>query len=269
MHSTCSDGALTVAELVPAVHAAGVHVFALTDHDTLEGLGVARREAERLGLGWISGVEISTRFQELEIHVLGYGFDVENRVLGALLETQKQARRERIPRIVAKLNELGLGVSVADVDAVAKGANPGRPHVARALLARGLVRDLEEAFERYLGDGAPAQLPKPMPAPEVAIAAIHAAGGKAVWAHPLAAAVRRSGQLVRIARELKGQGLDGLEEVHPAHDANDRKQLRKLARELDLERTGGSDFHGGHRTAGAPGTTQAEVPSSLARALLG
>lgn len=267
MHSTCSDGSLGVQELVQAVHAAGVDVFALTDHDTLAGLDVARQEAERLGLVWISGVEISTRFEELELHVLGYGFDVESRELGALLESQKRARRERIPRIVAKLNELGVDLSVADVDAVAQGANPGRPHVARALVARGFARDVEDAFARYLGDGGPAQLPKPMPAPEVAIAAIHAAGGKAVWAHPLASAIRRSGGLVRIARELAEQGLDGLEEVHPAHDGGDRKQLRKLAGELGLECTGGSDFHGGHGAAG-PGVTEVDVPTSLVRALL-
>jgi predicted metal-dependent phosphoesterase TrpH len=267
MHSTCSDGSLGVQELVRAVHAAGVDVFALTDHDTLEGLDVARLEAQRLGLGWISGVEISTRFAELELHVLGYGFDVENRELDTLLRAQKIARRERIPRIVAKLNEFGVDLSVADVDAVAQGANPGRPHVARALVARGFVRDVEDAFTRYLGEGGSVQLPKPLPTPEVAIAAIHAAGGKAVWAHPLASAIRRSGGLVRIARDLAAQGLDGLEEVHPAHDAGDRKQLRKLARELGLECSGGSDFHGGHGAAG-PGVTDAEVPTSFVRALL-
>lgn len=267
MHSTCSDGSLSVGELVRAVHDAGVDAFALTDHDTLAGLEEARREAERFGLLWISGVEISTRFEEYELHVLGYGFDVESPELGALLEGQKRARRERIPRIVAKLNELGLDVSVADVEAVARGANPGRPHVARALVARGLVADMEEAFSRYLGDGAPAHLPKPMPTPAEAIAAIHAAGGKAVWAHPLASVVGRTGGVARMARELAAQGLDGLEEVHPAHDVEGRKQLRKLARELGLARTGGSDFHGGHGVA-APGCAEGEEPTEFVRRLL-
>jgi len=244
MHSTVSDGSLPVAELVSVVHAAGVSAFALTDHDTVEGLPVAREAAQKLGLTLINGVELSTRHDNIELHILGYGFDSEHPVLREKLALQQQARHRRLPALVERLNELGLPVRVEDIYRVAGDANPGRPHVARALVALGLVRDTEEAFRRFLGDAGPANVRKAVPAPAEAIAWIHAAGGKAVWAHPLARPVQRQGGFEGLVRELKTQGLDGLEEVHPSQDPGARRRIRQLARELDLRLTGGSDFHG-------------------------
>jgi hypothetical protein len=116
--------------------------------------------------------------------------------------------------------------------------------VARALVALGHVRDTDEAFRRYLGDAGPANVRKPVPTPGEAISWIHAAGGKAVWAHPLAKQVQRQGGFDTLVRELMAQGLDGLEEVHPAHDVSVRRRIRTLARELGLKVSGGSDFHG-------------------------
>lgn len=244
MHSRCSDGSLEVESLVDAVHAAGVAVFALTDHDTLMGLERAGARASALGLKLIPGVEISTRLEALELHILGYGFDPANAELSAALAGQREAREGRIPRIVERLNQLGLALSVEDVYREAGGAVPGRPHVARALISKGHVRDTEEAFRVYLGDGGPAQIRKDVPAPKQAIAWIQAAGGKAVWAHPLARPIQRPGGFERLLRELRGHGLDGVEEVHPAHDLGARRRIRRLARELGLAVTGGSDFHG-------------------------
>jgi predicted metal-dependent phosphoesterase TrpH len=244
MHSRCSDGSLEVESLVDAVHAAGVSVFALTDHDTLMGVARAAERAAALGLRAIPGVEISTRLETLELHILGYGFDPTNAALNAALVGQREAREGRIPLIVERLNQLGLALGVEDVYREAGGAVPGRPHVARALIAKGYVRDTEEAFRVYLGDGGPAQIRKAVPAPAQAIAWLHAAGGKAVWAHPLARPIQRPGGFDRLLRELRAVGLDGVEEVHPAHDLGARRRIRRLARELGLKLTGGSDFHG-------------------------
>lgn len=244
MHSTVSDGSFSVGELVEAVHMAGVTVFALTDHDSIDGLAVAGPLAKKRGLTLINGVEISTRHELSELHILGYGFDVAHPLLLAKLSQQKAARHGRIPALVQKLNELGLTISVDDVYRVAGDANPGRPHVARALVSLGQVRDTDEAFRRYLSDSAPGNVRKIVPSPEEAISWIHAAGGKAVWAHPLARPVQRQGGFEQLARELKGAGLDGLEEVHPSQDPGVRRRIRQVGRELDLRLSGGSDFHG-------------------------
>lgn len=244
MHSTVSDGSLSVAELVAAVRTSGVRVFALTDHDSVDGYPVAAEQARRRGLTLISGVEVSTRHESNELHILGYGFDPDHPVLRDKLGSQKAARHSRLPAIVAKLQELGVPLQLEDVYRAAGAANPGRPHVARALVARGFVRDTEEAFRRYLGDSAPANVRKIVPSPAQAIAWIHAAGGKAVWAHPLARPIQREGGFDALTRELAAAGLDGLEEVHPSHSPQARRRIRQLARELGLCLTGGSDFHG-------------------------
>jgi predicted metal-dependent phosphoesterase TrpH len=271
MHSTISDGSLPVGELVRAVHAADVQVFALTDHDSVDGLAEAAREAEALGLKLISGMELSTRVDQHELHILGYGFDPEHPELAQHLAGQKAARTGRIPMIVERLNQVGLALTVEDVFNVAGNAAPGRPHVAKALLERGLVSSIDEAFKRYLADGGPGHVQKRVPTPAEAIQWIHAAGGKAVWAHPLARPLQRTGGFTQMLSELKVAGLDGVEEVHPAHSPEQRKRIRKIARELDLHLTGGSDFHG----EATPGVTIGKgrghdhVPASVLDALLG
>ena len=244
MHSRCSDGTLEVESLVEALHAAEVSVFSLTDHDTLAGLARAREAAEKRGIHLVPGVEISTRIDQIELHILGYGFDVENVPLLRALAGQRSAREGRIPRILEKLSELGVSLTLEDVYRQAGSAVPGRPHVARALVVAGHVRDTDEAFRRYLGDAGPAQIRKSVPDPRTAIAWLHTAGGKAVWAHPLARPIQRAGGFELLLRELKAQGLDGVEEVHPSQDPGARRRIRKLARELELKLTGGSDFHG-------------------------
>ncbi|MET0341685.1 MAG: PHP domain-containing protein [Polyangiales bacterium] len=251
MHSTVSDGSLPVEALVEAVAQAGVGVFALTDHDSVDGLDAARAHASRRGITLINGVEISTRHDQSELHILGYGFDPQHPLLREKLAGQRAAREARIPMLVARLNELGVRIAEADVLRVAAGANPGRPHVARALVELGQVRDTDEAFRRYLGDSGPANVRKLVPSPREAIAWIHAAGGKAVWAHPLARPVVRQGGFDRMVRELRDDGLDGLEEVHPSQDPGVRRRIRTLARELGMRLSGGSDFHG----AATPGVT--------------
>lgn len=270
MHSTCSDGSLQVSELVAAVRDAGVSVFALTDHDTVAGLAEARQLAEGFGLKLVSGVELSTRFENLELHILGYGFDPEHAGLVGHLQAQREARQNRIPALVERLQTLGVAVTVEDIYEVAGSANPGRPHVAKAMVLKGFARDVDDAFRRYLSDAGPANVKKQVPSPREAIAWIHDAGGKAVWAHPLARNLQRPGGIDRLVRELREQGLDGLEEVHPAQDSNSRRRIRKIARELGMHLTGGSDFHG-EATPGVMlgrGRGKDEVPVSVIETLL-
>jgi predicted metal-dependent phosphoesterase TrpH len=271
MHSTVSDGSLPVRELVRAVHAAGVQVFALTDHDSVQGFAEAHDEARTLGLTLIPGMELSTRIDQHELHILGYGFDPAHRALLARLEEQRAARQGRIPSIVERLRALGLEITSEDVFKIAGDGAPGRPHVARALVQRGIVATMDEAFKRYLGDGGPGHVQKRVPVPAEAIAWIHAAGGKAVWAHPLARPLQRTGGFEQMLSELKAQGLDGVEEVHPAHTPEQRKRIRKIARQLELKLTGGSDFHG-EATPGitiGSGRGHDSVPASVVDALLG
>lgn len=271
MHSTVSDGSLPVAALVEAVQLAGVSVFSLTDHDSVDGLVLARAHAVARGLTLVTGVEISTRHELSELHILGYGFAADHPLLTEKLAEQKAARHGRIPALVEKLNELGLAITVDDVYRVAGDANPGRPHVARALVALGQVRDTDEAFRRYLSDSAPGNVKKRVPSPEEAIGWIHAAGGKAVWAHPLARPIQRQGGFEQLARELKAAGLDGLEEVHPSQDPGARRRIRQVGRELELKLSGGSDFHG----EATPGVTigrgrgRDAVDAAVVEALLG
>lgn len=270
MHSTVSDGSLTVSELIEVVKASGVTAFALTDHDSVDGMTEAAELARRHGLMHVTGVEISTRIDQLELHILGYGFDAEHPALLTVLEGQKAARHERIPKLVKRLNDLGVALTVEDVFAAAGISNPGRPHVARALVEKGICRDTEEAFRRFLGDKGPANVRKPVPAPADAIGWIHAAGGKAVWAHPLARPIHRQGGFDSLSRELRSAGLDGIEEVHPAQDPTARKRVRRTASELGLKLTGGSDFHG----AASPGVSVGKgrghdaVPMDALEALL-
>jgi predicted metal-dependent phosphoesterase TrpH len=244
MHSTVSDGSLSVAELVRSVHAAGVAAFVLTDHDSVAGWEQTSELAGQLGLRTLPGVEISTQADGIEHHILGYGFDPDDAGLRRMFGDLQEKRRLRIPQLVSRLNELGVPLELESVLRIAGDSNPGRPHVARALVEGGYCRDVQDAFDRYLGDGRPAHIRKPTPASAAAIEAVHAAGGIAVWAHPCARPIQRPGGLAQVVSELVAAGIDGLEVLHPSHASSERRRLRKLARQHGLITTGGSDYHG-------------------------
>ena len=269
MHSSESDGILPVAELVRRVHAANISAFAITDHDTVSGLAEAHDVAESLGLRHVTGVEISTRWDTAELHILGYGFDPTHPALFEPLARQRVTRFQRVEAIVETLRQLGLDITVAQVLAVAGEAVPGRPHLARALVLHGHARNVDDAFRHFLSDGSRAFVRRPMPEPRDAIQWIHAAGGRAVWAHPAVRPVQCRGGIDNLARRLKGWGLDGLEEAHPAQHPGARRRIRRIARELDLLLTGGSDFHGASSTAygalGSNGPDEHTVDRLLAR----
>lgn len=240
LHSTASDGQLSPAAVMRAAREAGLRAAALTDHDTLAGLGEARQAAESLGLEFVPGIELST-YEEAagSIHLLGYYVREADPALAAQLEDALTGRGERAREIVARLNDLGVGVTVGEV--FAQGSPAGlvtRAHIARALVDGGWISSYRAAFDRYLGSDGPAYVPVQRLEPAQGIALIQGAGGLAVLAHPGAAF--DEDEIGRLAES----GLDGLEVLHPDHDRGTARRLRELAARLGLLETGGSDWHG-------------------------
>jgi predicted metal-dependent phosphoesterase TrpH len=252
-HSTASDGALAPAAAVRAAHAAGLSAFALTDHDTLAGIAAAQAEADTLGLRLVPGVELSVHRGSDEVHVLGLHIrDVD--ALQLRLETFRGFRRTRAEQMVTKLNAAGVPVSFESVLEQSAGGAIGRPHVARALVAGGWVKDLREAFDRWLGAGKPAYVDKERLDIADGIAMIHEAGGIAVYAHP-----GHEGRRETI-EPLVAVGLDGVEVRHPSHSREDELRLASLAAFFGLVVSGGSDWHGAMQGGRVLGAMQ--VPSS-------
>ncbi len=237
MHSTASDGSLAPDAVVGAAAAACLTAIALTDHDTIAGIAPAREAGARLGVRVVAGVELSATDAGTEAHVLGLHLsrlDAIERHLAVFRDT----RRARAARMVERLHALGIPLTLEAVLAEAGDAAIGRPHVARALVAGGWAKDLRDAFERLLGNGRPAFVPKYRLTLGEAIALVHDAGGLAVLAHPGAAGTRAR------LEALRTEGLDGVEVLHPGHSAEDVARLNTLAAHLDLLPSGGSDWHG-------------------------
>lgn len=245
-HSTRSDGVMAPAALVRAVEAAGVRTFSLTDHDTLAGYRELVAGELPGGLTLIPGVEINalvTRdmgLWEWELHILGFRMDPGDEAFEDVLVTQRNARRVRFDRTVARLREIGLPIEaqvaaldIRDDDAL------GRPTIARALVGAGFASSVEDAFSRIIGHGAPGYVRREGLGPEAAITAIAAAGGIPVLAH-----FREAPDRVEVVRELVEAGLRGLEVYYRSFDIATVEAVGAVARSLGLIATGGSDYHG-------------------------
>jgi 3',5'-nucleoside bisphosphate phosphatase len=245
LHSHVSDGHLSPAQLVRTAAAAGLGVIALTDHDTAGGVAEAVEAARGTTVRVIPGIEISTRWEEHEFHVLGYWIDPQAPSILRHQEAALQRRARRMEKMVQRLNQMGVPVTF---EQVVTAAGPeahalGRPHLARALLEGGHTRYHGEAFARYIGDGGPAFIAENFPSPRDAVEAIQGAGGVAVWAHPpldLYAAV---------LPHFLEWGLDGVECFRPNLTGAEMQMLEHTARGHGLMVTGGSDWHGPHRAA--------------------
>ncbi len=260
-HTTASDGQLTPRELVLRARAAGVTTLAVTDHDTVAGVAEAVATARALGgIEIVPGIEVSTSIGATDIHVLGHFVRIDDPALLEFTRGQGGERRARMERMVQKLNDLGVAVTMQEVEAVAGSDNLCRPHLARVLVARGICGDMQAAFTRYLGDDAPAFSPHRHPSAREAIALIHAAGGRATLAHPAADKVERA-QLEALA----GAGLDGVEIFRPETPTDVRERYHAIAIALGLAVTGGSDFHGEGSTLGTIGLERRFYDALLAR----
>jgi len=242
LHTTASDGLLAPAEVVRRAYEAGLAGMAVTDHDTMAGVEEALREGARVGIEVLAGVEISTSWEGRDIHVLGYGPDWRQPLWQERLAQLREGRERRNERILARLGELGLVVTMEEVRAAAGKAaadeSVGRPHIAAVLLAKGVVASMREAFDRYLAEGAAAYVAVPKVTPQEAVAWIRQAGGASVLAHP---GLYGDDRLIEL---LASEGLAGLEVAHSDHTAEQEARYASLAAQLDLIATAGSDFHG-------------------------
>ncbi|MEP9383867.1 PHP domain-containing protein [Nocardioides sp. KR10-350] len=243
-HSRVSDGTDSPAELVRKAHAAGLDVVALTDHDTSDGWDEAVAAARETGLELVRGMEISTKHDGHGVHLLAYLPDPAYPPLVEELGRILGGRDGRLPRMVERLQELGIDITVADVLAgSAEAAASGRPHVADALVRKGVVRNRDEAFERYLSAGRPAYVGRYATPLETMIRIVAEAGGVTVIAHPWGRSGRERPDAEELAR-LVDVGLTGIEVDHQDHTPETREKLRAIAHELDLVATGSSDYHG-------------------------
>lgn len=242
-HSYISDGALSPAEVVRLAHTNGCTLLALTDHDHTGGLAEARAEAQKCGIRLINGVEISVTWRKRTVHIVGLDFDDGNEDLQKLLAEVRKGRLKRLEAIAAKLEK--RGISGAYEGALALAANPemvSRTHVAEFLINAGHVRNKQQAFTKYLGDGKPASVPHEWAGLAEAVAAVNGAGGLAVIAHPMrygfSATAKRN-----LFEEFKAAGGAAIE-VHSGNsDKNDRLNYALLAERYGLLASAGSDFH--------------------------
>ena len=244
-HSSVSDGTDTPSELVGKARAVGLDVVGVTDHDTFDGLDEAVAEGDRLGVHVVRGMELSCSLSGSSVHVLAYGADPASPGLAAEMARVRDGRLGRLAGVLAKLAELGVPVSEAEVMAqVGESPSVGRPHIADALIKAGHVRDRQEAFDRFLADGGPAHVHRYTIEVDRGIDLVHDAGGLAVIAHPWGRGREHVLPPSVLEAMVGDHSLDGIEVDHQDHDDDTRRQLRTLADRLGLLATGSSDYHG-------------------------
>jgi len=243
-HSNFSDGTDSPAELINKALSAGVKIIALTDHDSVAGIAQARA-ALRPGISLVPGAEISCQSEDgVSVHMLGLLFDTANQDLISTMEKTRENRHGRMQRIIEKINEAGIEISINDVLAeLADGATLGRPHLADALVKKGVVKSRDEAFSQMLHNKSKYYVAHYSPTPAEAIKLIKAAGGVAIIAHPMASHRGRTISYESFG-DLITAGLDGVEVDHRDHSPDEKNALIELARENNLVMTGASDYHG-------------------------
>lgn len=260
-HTDRSDGSTSPADLVRHAVETGVRALAIADHDTLAGYDAAAPLAAAHGLELICAVELSTRpgkptnhgKRERSVHVLGYFLlSPPTPEFRKWLETQQESRRRRNLDLVAKLQNLGLEISLEDAEVYGRN-QVGRPHFAKVLCDKGYVSNLQEAFDLYLADDAKAAVERDEPLLEEGIDRIRCGGGFASLAHPVRLP-QRGAELARLVEHLADAGLRGIEVFHSEHTLSDCEEYARLARRFDLIPTGGSDFHGENKAGVRLGT---------------
>lgn len=247
MHTTASDGDYTPADLMALASERGLSTVAITDHDTTDGIAPAQAAALQHDITVIPAIELSAETEEDgDVHMLGYFIDITDAAFQEKLEAFRENRYHRGRGMVRKLNELGVPLAWEKVAAIADGAPIARPHIARAMVAEGYVETLQDAFDKYLADDAPAYVSRVRMSPEEAVDLIHSAGGAAVLAHP--GLVKR---YEPVLRRLIAHGVDGVEVNHPKNPPEVVAHVREIAEEHSLIMTGGSDFHRPERADGS------------------
>ena len=242
-HTIASDGSDTPTELIKKAAFAQLSAVAITDHDTVDGIPEGMEASNNYPIEVVPGIELSVMAPKGNMHVLGYFIDIKSPELLKVIKLVQEARSERNPKILNKLDGLGIHISEAELEDMAQGGQIGRPHIARALVEHGYVKSLSDAFEKYLKKGAAAYVPKSILTPQKAFEAIHQAKGVAVLAHPISLQVSPS-ELEHFITQWIPDGLDGMECYYSEHDDKTTQLCLSLAKKHGLVATGGSDYHG-------------------------
>ena len=248
VHSTVSDGTFTPTELVDHAVKLGLSAFALTDHDTIRGVAEAKERAawhtsQGRPIEVYSGVEISAAYKNRDIHILGLFINEHDEILDRILTNFLENRNRRNERMLEKFAEYGIELTMEDLTAGAESSVITRAHFATALMKKGLVSSVQEAFEKYIGDNGPCYIQREFMSPEQAIASIKKAGGVPVLAHPLLYNLPHD-ELYALVDRLKKAGLKGIEVYYSNNRGQDEVNVKALANHFGLVATGGSDFHG-------------------------
>lgn len=244
VHSSASDGSLTPEEVVLLARKAGLRCFALTDHDTVDGVEPALQYAGKFeNIDVIPGIELSCYYKNREIHIVGLFVNHRDKAFLEELQKLKQARKDRNEKMVQNFVDAGIPITIEEL----KHGNPNsvitRAHFARVLVEKGVCRNKTEAFDKYLGIGCPFYLPKPKVTPEHVLNLIKQAGGTAILAHPYSYKFSKS-EVETLLDTLIPLGLSGLECYYSTYDDGQIQELRSIALAKNLLVSGGSDFHG-------------------------
>ncbi len=237
-HTIYSDGACDPVHLVELAAEKSLSVLSITDHDSIDGYLNARSAAADLGIELLPGVEITTVHNQKEVHILAYCFDHENNELSDVLKNQRKARLKRMFKILKIISKQGINISIEEVIAEAGNMNVGRPHLASVMIKKRHVHSLQEAFIRYLASDVLGNVQPEYISVEECINLIRNCGGFSSLAHPSVLGN------IELVNDLVGEGLDGIECIHPSHNFDDQKTFTALAKSNNLLITGGSDFHG-------------------------
>jgi hypothetical protein len=242
-HSTASDGTLSPAELVREAGKCGLRAVALTDHDTTNGLQEAIEAGRSEGVELIPGCELSVDYPRGHMHILGLWLPAHPEIVRQKLAYLRERRHSRNERIISKLRKLGLDIDYGQVKSLAGDASVGRPHIARVLVGRGYADSVQAAFDRYIGPGGKAYVPKDKLKPGEAIEVLKREKATVILAHPYSLELEDAELRSEIAK-LQELGLDGVEVLYPEHGERQTESYRAICRDLDLLQSGGSDFHG-------------------------
>lgn len=246
VHSNASDGTLSPTEVVLLAIKKNLAAIALSDHDTVSGVAEAIQAAKGSSLEVIPATELSCYYQGVEIHILGLFVDYQNPEFLAELDRLEQARFQRNLDMIALFQKNGIAITLEELQAGNPDSVITRAHFARVLVQKGICKDKNAAFERYIGVGCPYYLPKPQVTPEVSIPIITKAGGIPILAHPMLYHLGYD-QVEKLIQYLIPLGLKGIEAYHSSNYAQQSDKLRSLAHKYNLVVSGGSDFHGANK----------------------